>query len=133
MLCVLSSFLRSERETPLLVDFAAGPPHAVAPVLPSRRLPERVFALVLPARLLLEEAAQDPRDLIPALRSFRRCWFALTMKRCLERSSSIRWYCPLLSRQLARATILASSPRRKGGTVKVGNGSHNFVKITLRP
>jgi hypothetical protein len=34
-----SSVPRSERETPLLVDFVTYLPHVVSPVLPSRRLP----------------------------------------------------------------------------------------------
>ena len=67
MLSVLSSFPRSERETRLLVDFAARSPHvfarplrAVAPVLPFRRLPLHAFAPVPPARLLLVDFAALP-------------------------------------------------------------------------
>jgi hypothetical protein len=51
-LWVLSSFLQSEHETPLLVDFAARPPH--------------VFVLVLFAHLLLKAAALDAQISIPA-------------------------------------------------------------------
>jgi hypothetical protein len=73
MLCVLSSFPRSKLETLL-------PPHAVALVLPFRRLPGRVFAPVLPFRRLLEAAAQDARNLIPALRTFCRCRLVIKSK-----------------------------------------------------
>jgi hypothetical protein len=60
MLCVLSSFPPSEHETQLQVDFGAPPPHGFA-------LHLRVFAAILPAHLFLEAAAQDARNLIPAL------------------------------------------------------------------
>jgi hypothetical protein len=53
MLWVLSSFPRSERETRLLVDFAARLPHVFVPVLPSPRLS-------LPARLLLVDFGALP-------------------------------------------------------------------------
>jgi hypothetical protein len=43
----------------------------------SRRLPARVFAPVLPACLLLEAAAQDARNLIPASMTLRRCGFVI--------------------------------------------------------
>jgi hypothetical protein len=83
-LSALSCFPRYEHEILLLLHVFARPLHAVvrplltvAPVLPFRRLPVYVFALVLPAHLLLEAAAQDARNLIPALRTFCRCGFVI--------------------------------------------------------
>ena len=89
MLCVLSSFPRSERETlllvlavapvlparQLLVDYAARPPHVVAPVLPCPLLlfdfaarPPHVVAPVLPCPLLLFDfAARPPHGVVPVL------------------------------------------------------------------
>jgi hypothetical protein len=100
-LCVLSSFPQS-------VDFVAPRLHASAPVLPFHRLharvfapvqpdrllparvfatvlpfhrlPVRVFAPVQPAHLLLEAAARDARNQIPALRTFCRCGLVIESK-----------------------------------------------------
>jgi hypothetical protein len=66
MLWVLSSFSRSERETPLLIDFAARPQHVIAPVLPARLL--LVDFAALPEATAL--GAQNPS---PFVTTFRGC------------------------------------------------------------
>ncbi len=58
MLWVLSSFPRSERETPLLVDFVARPPH--------------VFLLLVDFAALPEATALDAQNPSPAVTTFRR-------------------------------------------------------------
>jgi hypothetical protein len=48
----LSSFPRSERETPLLIDIAPHPLYIFVPILYARRLPLYAFSPVLRARRL---------------------------------------------------------------------------------
>jgi hypothetical protein len=66
MLWVLSSFLRSERETPLLVDFVARPPH--------------VFLLLADVAALPEATALDVQNLSLVVTTFRGCEFIVEWK-----------------------------------------------------
>jgi hypothetical protein len=70
ILCVLFSFPLAERETRLLVDFAAHPLHVFVLVLHARQLPLHAFAPALLVHLLLGVVEQDAQTLIPLLRTF---------------------------------------------------------------
>jgi hypothetical protein len=83
-LSVSSCFPRYKHETLLPLHVFVRPPHAIALVLPFLRLPFNfvahrlhVFAPVLPAHLLLEAAALDARNPIPALRTLCRYGFVV--------------------------------------------------------
>jgi hypothetical protein len=93
MLWVLCSVLRSEHETPLLVDFAARPPHVFVLVLRARRLPLHVFAPVLFAHLLLEAAAQDAQNLSLVVTTFRGCELVVGLKAWIGTQRSRRGSC----------------------------------------
>ncbi|KAH8745086.1 hypothetical protein F5882DRAFT_423333 [Hyaloscypha sp. PMI_1271] len=81
---------------PLLFEFAAHPPHVVAPVLRARRLPfesaaraPHVFVPVLPSRrlpahvdLLLEVAAASAQIPTPASKTFCRRRAVIELKMC---------------------------------------------------
>jgi hypothetical protein len=82
MLWFLSSFPRSERETPLLVDFVTRPPHVFLLLVDFAARPQHVVAPVLPARLLLvdfaalpEATALDAQNPSPVVTTFRGCEF----------------------------------------------------------
>jgi hypothetical protein len=84
MLWVLSSFPRYERETPLLVDFAARPQHVVAPVLPAR-------LLLVDFAALPEATALDAQNPSPVVTTFRGCEFVVELKIGLGACHQFGW------------------------------------------
>ncbi len=101
MLWVLSSFPRSERETRLLVDFAARPPHIFVLVLRACWLLPHVFAPALLAHPLLEAVAQDEQTLIPSSRTFCRSTVVIELE-CDDDISRINRASPFIYGALPR-------------------------------